>query len=553
MNRCPYCFKPLPEYGVCSCHYEENQYFTNREVLHPGSIVGASYQIGMVLGQGGFGITYHGFDLDLEKEVAIKEFYPKGLVARLGAISYPVSKTASNVSQVVAVSSDNNDYYQKSLKSFYKEAKALANMSHISNVAHVYRIFRENDTAYMVMDFIEGKSLRQMLLEKNRPFSENELLPLLDPVLDALQKVHEMGIVHRDIAPDNIVINSNGEPVLLDFGASKLEHMQNSDDDHQASSSLIVQKKGYSPVEQLSGESDLRSDIYALGATYYTLLAGRVPQESIKRAMRDDVRPLSEYGISPAVSNAVTKAMAVNIDDRWNSVAEFRRALSDRTGTDSGTERTYNQARDLMMFEKYDEAAAILSRISGYKDSDKLLDQCREQISRRVENERTYNQARDLMQYEKYDEAADLLSRISGYEDSETLLNQCREQISRKVEPFPEEKPLNKAELPTVYTKLPDEIINNTYITKKKKEKEEIREKEKKKFPLIPVILVLAVIAAVVSILLGTKTITLGSPTQTPSAAEIKAGDEYTFGRYEQDGASGADVIKWQVLAVENG
>ncbi|MBR6089030.1 MAG: protein kinase, partial [Anaerolineaceae bacterium] len=185
MNRCPYCFKPLPSNGICDCHYEESPFFRNTEVLHPGSVVGACYQIGRVLGQGGFGITYQGYDLDLEKVIAIKEFYPKGLVIRAGAVTGTQNRHDASSSMVVGVSTDSNSVYEKSLNAFFKEAKALARMSDIPNVVQVHRIFRENGTAYIVMDFVEGKSLKQLMREKG-PIPEKILLPMLDPVLESM-------------------------------------------------------------------------------------------------------------------------------------------------------------------------------------------------------------------------------------------------------------------------------------------------------------------------------------------------------------------------------
>ncbi len=259
MERCPYCFKPLPKNGVCSCRYEESENARIEDALRPGSIVGACYQIGGVLGKGGFGITYKGYDLNLEKEVAIKEFFPEGLVTRAVRLNENDPTRKINASRVLPLNTKSSETYKKSLDLFYREAKALARLSKFSNVVHVYHCFPENDTAYIVMDYVNGKSLKTILDERG-PFSESELIPLLDPVLDVLQKVHAEGILHRDIAPDNIVVNDEGQAVLLDFGAARI--------DTSAGSSLVIGKKGYSPVEQLGGGlQDVRSDMYALGAT----------------------------------------------------------------------------------------------------------------------------------------------------------------------------------------------------------------------------------------------------------------------------------------------
>ena len=321
MERCPYCLEPLPENGECSCGYFEKSQGKFDEALHPGTVVGACYLIGGVLGQGGFGITYKGYDLNLEKIVAIKEFFPSGMVARASYISSFVPK--SSASQVIPISSKSSNVYEKSLKSFHKEAQLLAQLNSMTNVVHVYRIFQENNTAYYVMDFVKGKSLSQIYQQKGK-FTEEELIPLLNPILDVLEKIHNKGILHRDIAPDNILIDDNGDPVLLDFGAAKAENDLNIG----GTSSLVVEKKGFTAIEQISGMATNRSDIYSLGATYYFLLSGVRPPESYVRAQKDTLEPLTNYGVSQKTSDAVMKALAFNQEDRWESVSAFREALN---------------------------------------------------------------------------------------------------------------------------------------------------------------------------------------------------------------------------------
>ncbi len=318
---CPYCFRELPPDGKCSCAYESSSNFRIKEALRPGMIVGACYQIGGVLGRGGFAITYLGYDLDLEKVVAIKEFFPEGMVARnLGADD--ISERREKTCDILVASPKKEEVYRKSLDLFYREARALGRLGDLPNVVHVYRIFRENNTAYIVMDYVEGKPLKTIIREMGR-IPEDKLLPLLDPVLTALQKVHEAGILHRDVAPDNILIDKNGRPVLLDFGAARI--------DSESHSSLIIGKKGFSSPEQIGGGlQDARSDIYALGTTYYYALSGIKPQDSVMRAINDDVVPLKEVipEISERLSVAVMKAMAVKPDDRWPDVRSFQTALN---------------------------------------------------------------------------------------------------------------------------------------------------------------------------------------------------------------------------------
>ena len=319
MERCPYCFKPLPESGVCDCRYEESKNAQIEDALHPGAIVGACYQIGAVLGKGGFGITYKAFDLNMRKIVAIKEFYPDGMVTR-GKLYGNITGAKISKSEVLTMSESSGEVYRKSLDLFYREAVALGKLDKLPNVVHAHHVFCENGTAYIVMEYVNGQSLKAMVEERGK-IPERELLGLLDPVLTALGKVHEANILHRDIAPDNIMIES-GNPVLLDFGAARVE------DRHH--SSLVIGKKGYSSPEQIAGGAiDRRSDIYSMGATYYKALSGITPQDSALRMMNDHVTPLKHLGlgISESVSDAVMKAMSVKPEDRWENAAAFQGAL----------------------------------------------------------------------------------------------------------------------------------------------------------------------------------------------------------------------------------
>ena len=323
----------MPESGKCECRYEEGKNAHIEDALHPGTIVGACYQIGAVLGKGGFGITYKAFDLNMQKVVAIKEFFPKGMVTREGFHSRAVNREKQGT-EVLTLTESDRDVYRKCLDLFYREAKALGRLSSQPNIVHAHHVFPENGTAYIVMDFVEGRSLKS-IIEETGKIPEQDLLPLLDPLLTALVNVHEAGILHRDIAPDNIMVDG-GVSILLDFGAARV------DEGHK--SSLVIGKKGYSSPEQVAGNDlDRRSDIYSMGATYYKALSGITPQDSVKRMMDDQVIPLRELDpeISPAVSDAVMKAMAIKPEDRWSVVSEFQNALKGTVShdPDSSTER----------------------------------------------------------------------------------------------------------------------------------------------------------------------------------------------------------------------
>ncbi|MBR6088345.1 MAG: serine/threonine protein kinase [Anaerolineaceae bacterium] len=418
--RCPYCFRLLPENGICDCDYDQSRFYGDRSVLRPGTVVGARYQIGGVLGRGGFGITYHALDLETKREAAIKEFFPKDMVARGNTGGRYYSK------QVIPTDPE-NDSYRRSLKMFRREARALQKMSGIPNIPGIYGRFDENGTAYIVMEYVEGKSLMQLLREKGS-WKEEELIRLLDPMLVSLQKVHELGIVHRDIAPDNIAVDGEGNPVLLDFGASRIESLQ-TDETGQVvgSSTLTVQKTGFTPLEQLNGESEPRSDIYALGATYYMLLTGQRPQESLARVYRDDLKPLTDFGIIPGVSDVVMKAMAMRVDDRWNSVEAFRRALND--ACHDPRKEKYNEAKKLMDAGSCEDALELFRQAAGYKDADDLSEICRQKLE---ERERKYKEACLLYEQgtlESLKAAIKLFSEIMGWKDVDQLLVSSSKKI----------------------------------------------------------------------------------------------------------------------------
>ncbi|MBR6091085.1 MAG: serine/threonine protein kinase, partial [Anaerolineaceae bacterium] len=472
-------------------------------ILRPGTVVGGCYRIGAVLGKGGFGITYHGFDFNAHRDVAIKEFFPKGMAERAGQSK----KNGKHSSRVVAIQTDNIKIYQKSLKMFYKEAQTLYKLSGIPNVPKVYRIFQENGTAYIVMEYIEGKSLNQ-LLKENGAFSEEELLPLLDPVLEALEKVHALGIVHRDIAPDNVVINESGQAVLLDFGASRGDIGQDADSGTSASSSLIVQKNGFSPPEQLSGETEPRSDIYALGATYYTLLSGSVPQASSNRAGRDRVRPLKELRISSGVSDAVMKAMSLRIDDRWSDTAEFRKALN--SAYLDPRDQKYYYAKGLMTSGHYEQAMEILNEISGWKNADEMISECGEKIS---------------SQKPEPD---------SGTEQETTTY--VKPAPVRETTFVQKTRPGMKMIIFGAVLAAVAVIFLILYPGKGPAPKD------------TETLLPAAVITSATD-----KPVVTETAAVSPQAKVLYTGDIITFGRYEQDEYTGADPIEWQVLTVEDG
>ena len=245
--------------------------------LKPGTILDGKYLVGEMLGQGGFGITYIGFDLLLEQKVAIKEYYPMST----GMVSRENSTTVVWSSAVMQKSG-----MEKGFDSFLKEARKMAKLGGIPGVVGVKSVFIQNETAYIVMDFIEGETLLKKL-QRGGPMDYGTCISLMTPIMQALAEVHKHGIIHRDISPDNIMVQSDGKLILLDLGAAKDLDIQGKDGNVQ--SSQMVAKHGFSPVEQYgqAGKIGPWTDVYAMAATIYYCCTGVLPPSATDRMIED--------------------------------------------------------------------------------------------------------------------------------------------------------------------------------------------------------------------------------------------------------------------------
>ena len=309
---CYGCFREK-EPGVCPyCGYndrEEQPYLA----LPRGTILNGRYLTGKVLGIGGFGITYLGYDLTLDIKVAIKEYMPSGMATRY-TDGYTVTLTGRAENE-----------YAAGMERFLDEARILAKLQNLPNIVSVYNYFKENNTAYFVMEYIEGMSLKEYLAEHGNAIPYTETLAILLPIMKALCEVHSMNLIHRDISPDNIYITASGESRLLDFGAARFSLGDNK-------SVSVILKHGYAPEEQYSshGNQGPWTDIYAMGATIYRCVTGTVPPDSIERMRNDNIKWPSELGVSvpAAVENAIMKALSVKTADRYSNMEAFVEALS---------------------------------------------------------------------------------------------------------------------------------------------------------------------------------------------------------------------------------
>ncbi len=234
------------------------------------------YELVRVLGAGGFGITYLGFDHNLDKQVAIKEYLPRELATRVGG------------STVAPHSSGDQSDFEWGLDRFLEEARVLARFDH-PNIIKVFRFFRNHGTGYIVMDYAEGESL-SAYLGRQGTITEPQLRGILMPVLSGLHMIHMSDVLHRDIKPGNIMIRTDGTPVLIDFGAAR-QAMSN-----KSLSVTSIVTPGYAPIEQYStkGNQGPWTDIYAMGAVAYRCLLGSTPEDATDRILNDEMVPAVE-------------------------------------------------------------------------------------------------------------------------------------------------------------------------------------------------------------------------------------------------------------------
>ena len=279
IRRCMKCMHALAagETFCSECGRPYGSVETEPFALKPGTILDGKYLVGEMLGQGGFGITYIGFDLLLEQKVAIKEYYPMST----GMVSRENSTTVVWSSAVMQKSG-----MEKGFDSFLKEARKMAKLGGIPGVVGVKSVFIQNETAYIVMDFIEGETLLKKL-QREGPMDYGTCISLMTPIMQALAEVHKHGIIHRDISPDNIMVQNDGRLILLDLGAAKDLDIQGKDGNMQ--SSQMVAKQGFSPVEQYGRDGKIGSwtDVYAMAATIYYCCTGVLPPSATDRMIED--------------------------------------------------------------------------------------------------------------------------------------------------------------------------------------------------------------------------------------------------------------------------
>jgi|GEM_PF-1052169 len=304
------------------CGFVESDYAPTPHHLLPRTVLHGRYVIGSVIGEGGFGITYHGWDMNVERIVAIKEYFPIGFATRNNATG----------ASITGVGDTDDSTFQRGRKAFIHEARTLARFFSHPGVVSVIEYFEENDTAYIAMEYIEGMSMERYAVENGGKLSVQRTLDLMRLPIDSLVAVHAGKLLHRDISPDNLIIDPEGYVKLIDFGAARFIV-----DETSRMSMTVVLRPSYGAFEQYSSSADQQgpwTDVYGLCATVYRLITGQKPEESIIRLQKEQLgkgalmRP-SQLGvkIDPAVEEALMQGLAVLPEKRIRSMQELRAAL----------------------------------------------------------------------------------------------------------------------------------------------------------------------------------------------------------------------------------
>ena len=363
MIRCTRCMHEMKEgERYCPyCGYDQQGEAQPSNALRRGTVLQGRYLIGNVIGQGGFGITYVGYDLTLEMKVAVKEYFPSGSAMRTGSISGNIQWDFGE---------NEEKQWAAGIDRFLKEARRMARLDSVPSVVRVRDCFKENQTAYIVMDFVEGVTLKNYLMGHGVMRWE-ECLRLLGPILDSLAVIHDNGFIHRDISPDNIMLQPDGNARLLDMGAAI---------DVQASggrASMVVVKRNFSAPEQYLESEALGSwtDVYSMAATIYYCLTGKVVPEAMEREFKK--MPLAfapEFGIPQSVASAINAGLELKAEERIRDMREFKARLTGIPAGAADQVRASGSNGDIPSLAA-DQTSATASYYGGSSQSGRLAEQ----------------------------------------------------------------------------------------------------------------------------------------------------------------------------------
>lgn len=303
------------KYEICPyCGYADGSAPKEAYHLMPGTVIQGRYIAGRVIGNGGFGVTYIGYDSVLNQKIAIKEYLPGEFSTRtMGA------------SDVTVFSGEKEEQFASGIIKFVEEARRLAKFKHTPGIVDIHDSFQANQTAYIIMEYLDGETLGEKL-EREGKLPLDEALNIMMPVIGALKEVHKAGILHRDISPDNIMISKTREVKIIDFGAARFATTT-----HSRSLSVLV-KPGYAPEEQYRSRGDQGpwTDVYACAATLYKMITGVTPEDAMERRSKDTLVPPSKLGVKIPKNkeNAIMNALNIRIEDRTQTMDALEADLS---------------------------------------------------------------------------------------------------------------------------------------------------------------------------------------------------------------------------------
>ena len=311
-KHCPGCFENKQGFALCPhCGYDESASRSPLFLPH-GILLGETYRVGRVLGKpGGFGVTYLAWDIHLQNRVAVKEYLPRDIATR--------GSDSLNVAVEVAEQKANFDF---GLEQFLAEARMLAKFDH-PHIVRVRNFFRAFGTAYLVMDYYDGRSLGDYLSHVQQAVEPKAAVNLLAHILEGLQYVHDHGVLHRDVKPHNIYLASNGRSILLDFGAARQAAGE------RVESLSVMLSEGYAPLEQYQKNSPQGpwTDIYGVAATLYRMLKNRPPPPALDRLGDDALE--RDLDFSPELNKVLLKGLALHPENRYAVAMDFKKDLYD--------------------------------------------------------------------------------------------------------------------------------------------------------------------------------------------------------------------------------
>ena len=429
LSKCLGCMEDLQGYPCPHCGYDPVKEKRPEYALPQETILAGKYLVGRVLGQGGFGITYIGWDLALERKVAIKEYYPSGQVSRS-----PGTRSLTWYTNEPAVQAR-----EDGMKMFLKEARKMVKADSIPGVVRVLDLFQENGTAYIVMDFVSGETLKTRL-QKTGPMTWTQAAPIFRPAIRAMEQVHQAGLIHRDLSPDNLMLTPEGKVKILDLGAAKDLNI------NTGASSMQVAKSGFSPFEQYTqrGGSGPWTDVYAMAATLYFTLTGKLPPVATDRVDEDTISwdiPCLDT-LPGAALAAMKKAMAVSAKKRTQSMEELEKGLFEagpqpkavpEEKEDPKPERKPESAPEA--YRQRQSEPETKSQSAPKKSTKKLLVVAAAGavvlggifwgMGKLAQD---YEKAQALMDAGQYPGAAIAFSKLGDYQDSEERVQEAREK-----------------------------------------------------------------------------------------------------------------------------